>query len=98
MKNKSIIKNKSQPNGIIMEWIVGLFGVFFIIVAYSLFMPVGNLLIAAFVEAGTPIAQLIWMRNMSIWGLVMLGALCIIWAFMSSYRRTFDQGEIYGYR
>ena len=91
-------KNNSQPNAIILEWIVGLFGVFFIIVAYSLFMPVGNLLIDAFVEAGTPVAQLIYIRQMMIWGVVMMGILCILWAFMSSYRKTYDTGEIYGYR
>ena len=85
-------------NAIIFEWVIGLFGLFFIILAYALFMPVGNLLIAAFVENGTPIAQLVWTRNMMIWGLVMLGVLCIAWAFMSSYRKTYDTGEIYGYR
>ncbi len=88
MKNKT-----NQPNAVVLEWIIAIIGVFFIIMAYAFFMPLGNILIGVFVENGTPQSQLLFARNMSIWSFVFVGLTCLLWAFFSSYRKTYDTSQ-----
>lgn len=88
-----MIKRFLQPeDGFIIEWIVGLFGLLFLVMAYTLFMPVDNILINTFVENGSPLAPNLWIRQMVKYAFLIFGVLCIIYPFASAYRKTYDSG------
>lgn len=89
---KIISKFHNDERGVILEWIVGLFGVFMLIAAYAIFAPVGNILIKTFVENGAPYADLIFIRKMTIWAFAIIGVLCIMYPFIASYRKVYDPG------
>ena len=77
---------------VILEWILGLFGVFCLIVAYAFFIPFGNILINVFVENGAPLAQMLWFRTMAIWAFAIMGVLCLMYPFAASYLKVHDPG------
>jgi len=86
---------KDESGTMIIYWILALVGILFILIAYAFTIPLGNILINAFSINGAPIAQMMWIRTMTIWGFAIMGVLCLMIAFMASYRRTYDQG-VYG--
>ena len=91
----AIIKRLLEDDdGFIIEWIVGLVGLLFLVMAYTLFMPVSNILIGTMVENGSPLAPTLWIRKMEIWAFLIFGVLCIAYPFVSAYRRTYDQGIV----
>lgn len=92
MAIKTISRFHNDERGVILEWIVGLFGVFMLITAYAVYMPVGNILIKAFVENGAPLADLMFIRKMVIWSFAILGVLCMMYPFIASYRTVYDPG------
>lgn len=81
-----------EDDGFIIEWIVGLVGLLFLVMAYTLFMPIDNILINTFVELGSPLAPNLWIRKTVIYSFLIFGVLCIAYPFVSAYRRTYDQG------
>lgn len=81
-----------DTNAMIIEWLVGLFGLLLLIFAYVLFMPLNNTLILIMVENGAPLAQELWIRTMFKWAFLIFGILCIAYPFVSTYRKTYDQG------
>ena len=87
-----------MEEGFIVEWLVGLVGLLFLVMAYTLFMPIDNILIKAFVENGSPLAPNLWIRQMVRYAFLTFGVLCIIYPFMSSYRRVYDPGMRGGWR
>lgn len=88
---KSLEEFKNDESGLIMEWIVALFGLLIMIVTYSWFMPFSNVLIGIFIENGAPVAQMMWIRTMSIWGFYIFGILCLLYPFIASYRKNYGQ-------
>lgn len=90
MKLTNFLKDESGT--MIIYWLLALIGILFIIVAYAFVIPLGNILINVFVINGAPIAQMMWIRTATIWGFSILGVVCLLIAFMASYKRTYDQG------
>lgn len=84
----------NDEQGTIIEWIVALLGLFFVGLAYSFTIPIGNVLIYTFVENGAPLADLLFIRQMSIWAFGIMGVMCLLYAFVASYVKTYDQGEL----
>jgi len=82
----------NQNASMIVYWILALIGILFIIISYAFTIPLGNILINNLTINGAPIAQMLYIRSMTIWGFGILGVLCLLIAFMASYKRTYDQG------
>jgi hypothetical protein len=87
-----LIRFHKDESGMIIEWLVGLIGLLFLVVAYALFMPVENILIDTFVENGSPLAPNMFIRQMEIWAFLIFGVLCLAYPFVSTYRKTYDSG------
>lgn len=91
-KSLAVIMNNKYEPAFIVEWILGIAGLLFLVIAYALFMPVANILIGNFVEAGAPLAPMMWIRFCLIIAFLIFGILCLVYPFLSSYRKTYDQG------
>ncbi len=75
-------------------WIVAMIGVFFLTLAYALFMPVGNLIRDIFIELGGEYAPMMFIHQLTVWTFVLLGVGCIIYAIACSYMDTWDSGRV----
>jgi len=87
----TMVKEKNAT--MIVYWILSLVGLFFVGLSYSYAIPISNILIKVFAENGTPVAEMMWIRTCTIWGLGIIGVSCIAIAFMASYIHTYDQGQ-----
>jgi len=76
---------KDESGTMIIYWLFALVGLLFILIAYAFSIPLGNILINTLTINGAPIAQMLWIRTMTIWGFALLGVMCLIIAFMGSY-------------
>jgi len=75
-------------------WIVASVGVFFLMLTYMLFIPIGNILRDTFIEIGAEYAPIMLIHQMVVWTFVLLGVGCIIYAIASSYMDTWDSGRV----
>lgn len=87
----------NDESGSIADWLLVLVGLFFLGLAYSFAIPLGNVLINIFIENGAEVASMMFIRKMTIWAFALLGVFFLAVGFMSSYRKTYDQGQI-GYQ
>ena len=81
-----------DKSAMILEWIIGLFGLFLVILTYSYLVPFSNILINIFVENGAELSQMLFIRKMTIWGLMLFGVICLLYPFIATYRKIYDQG------
>lgn len=82
----------NDENGNIIDWLLVLVGLFFLGLAYSFTIPLNNILINIFIENGAEVASMMFIRQMTIWAFALLGVFFMAIGFMSSYRKTYDQG------
>ena len=87
---KNLIKDES---GVILAWASAILGLVFLIMAYAMFVPLGNIIQDNLIELGSPYAPQMFLRKMFIWTFVLMGAGCIAFALLSSYLNTYDQGK-----
>lgn len=88
---------KDDSGSMLIYWLLSLIGLLFLVIAYAFAIPLANILIGVFSMNGAPIADLLWIRKMTIWGFSLLGVVFLLIAFMASHKKTYDQG-IYGDR
>jgi len=89
----NLLQFYKDESGSIVDWLLVLVGLFFLGIAYSFTIPIGNVLINIFIENGAEVAQMMFIRKMNIWGFALIGVLLMVIGFMSSYRKTYDQGQ-----
>lgn len=89
IKIRDLIKDE---RAILDSWVFVIFGLFILLVAYILLVPIDNMIAYRMIELGGPVNPINWVRKMMAWGFGVMGVGLIIYGVMRSYKSTYDQG------
>ena len=85
----------SDESGTLWAWVEVLLGLFILLVAYVVGVPLDNFIAKSMIELGAPLAPTEFLQKLLVWTFVGMGVLLMLFGYASSYKKTSDTG-VYG--
>ena len=85
---------KDNNAGVLVAWITVIFGLFFLVAAYAMFVPMANIIQDTLIELGSPYAPQMLLRQMLVWTFVGMGVGCIAFGLLYSYADTLSSTQV----